>query len=63
MGKVNRLRHRIEPFAALFWALTLYSPIYYTTGDPARRPCIPQLYGSVRLWKVGLNLTEEAFQS
>ena len=26
MGKVNRLRNRVEPFAALFWALEIVLP-------------------------------------
>ena len=43
MGKVDRPRNRVEPFAALFWALGIvpYSP----KPDPARRPIItPLLY-------------------
>ena len=37
MGKVNRLRHRVEPFAAVFgsWQCTRQH-----TVDPARRPSI-----------------------
>ena len=34
MGKVDRVRNRVEPFAALFWTLGIDLP----TPDPARRP-------------------------
>ena len=33
MGKVDRLHNKVEPFAALFWALG----IVYLAPDPARR--------------------------
>ena len=41
-----RLYLRVEPFAALFWALSIvqYCTCAYTVaGDPARRPGLPQL--------------------
>ena len=42
MGKVDRLRNKVEPFAALIWAL---GSVYLPTTDPARRPSItPQQY-------------------
>ena len=42
MVKANRLFNRIEPFAALFWALGNVLAAYTETGDPAGRPGIPQ---------------------
>ena len=38
MGKVDRLRNRVDPFAALFWALDLQIP------DPAGPGITPQPY-------------------
>ena len=35
MSKVDRLRNRVEPFAALFWALGIE-----LANTPARRPGI-----------------------
>ena len=35
MGKVDRLHKRVEPFAALFWAL---SAMYLRTSGPACGP-------------------------
>ena len=47
MGKVDRLRNKVEPFAALIWAL--YS---YLTPEPARRPGItpPPYTKHVYIW-------------
>ena len=39
MGKVDRLRKKVEPFAALFWALGIVLP----TPDHARRSGITPL--------------------
>ena len=39
MGKVDRLRNRVEPFAALLWALGIECT-YILTLDPARWPGI-----------------------
>ena len=51
---------QIEPFAALFWALGNVLLHKNTgTGDPARRPGIPQLRYSTAV-EVGFNLTDEA---
>ena len=36
MGKVDRLRNKVEPWAALFWALC----IVLILANPARRPNI-----------------------
>ena len=41
MGKVDRLRNRGEPFAALFWGLGIVLVLYLPTLDPARM----SLYG------------------
>ena len=42
MGKVDRLRDRVEPFDARFWAL---GNVYLTTPDTARWPAItPPMY-------------------
>ena len=38
MGKKDRLHNRVEPFAALFWALGIVQ--YLPTPDPPRRPCV-----------------------
>ena len=37
MGKVDHLCNRVEPFAALFWALGI---VRTNTHDPVRRPGI-----------------------
>ena len=41
MGKVNRLRNRVEPFAALFWArgIVLYVRAITRPYLPARHHC------------------------
>ena len=59
MVKANRLYNRIEPFAALFWALgNVPTRAYTEKGDPARRPDIPQpsyrhgLYGRGQLGSI-----------
>ena len=48
-SKVHRLRNKVEPFAALLWAL---GELYLPTPDPARRPGItPPLYTKhVLIW-------------
>ena len=47
MGKVDRLRNRVDPFAALFWALDLQIP------DPARPGITPQPYACPYMVIVG----------
>ena len=42
MGKMDRLRKGVEPFAALFWALGIV--LNLPTPDPARRPGITVQY-------------------
>ena len=50
MGKEDRLGYRVEPFAALFWALGIVLYIY-PTPDPVRRPGItPPPYTKDLLW-------------
>ena len=58
MGKVDRLRNRVESFAALFWLSALYLP----TPDPARRPGItaPPFTKYVLIWSFGAILNEDA---
>ena len=36
---MDRLRYKVKPFAALFWALGIV--LYLPTPDPARLPAIP----------------------
>ena len=50
MGKVNRLRNRVEPFIALIWALgNVLKPTPYTLhagpASPQRRTQSMSLYG------------------
>ena len=57
MAKANRFYNRIESFAALFFAQQC-TRAYTETGDPARRPGIPQpwywhgLYGRGQLGSI-----------
>ena len=48
MGKVDRLGNKVEPFSALFWALS----IVLAKPDPARRPGItpPPYTKHVLIW-------------
>ena len=40
MSKVDRLCKRLDPFAAMFWALGIVLYYYLPTSDTARRPGI-----------------------
>ena len=53
MGKVDRLRNRVEPFAALFWALGT------VLANPARRPGITPPPYTKHMVTVGSILNEE----
>ena len=56
---MNRLLNRIEPFAALFWALGIVlAHILELVTQPSFLASLNN--GTVRQWKVGFNLTEEA---
>ena len=50
MGKVDRLRNRVKPVAALFWAFSIVQ--YLPTSDPVRRPGItpPPYTKHVLIW-------------
>ena len=64
MLKVDRLHNKVEPFAALFWALG----IVYLAPDPARRhstavhkACPSMVMLPVQWWwRVGLILKEDS---
>ena len=62
-GQSTSSSQRSEPFAALFWALSIApAHILHETDDPARRPGIHQLWywhGTVQQGSVRFNLREE----